>query len=43
VAEAAREFPDVAYRVTEAFGVHEKLAELIALRAGIDITVRSAS
>jgi sirohydrochlorin ferrochelatase len=42
VAEAAREFPEVAYRVTEAFGVHEKLAELIALRAGIDITVRSA-
>jgi sirohydrochlorin ferrochelatase len=43
VAEAAREFPDVAYRVTEAFGVHEKLAELIALRAGIDVAVRGAS
>lgn len=37
VAEAAREFPDVSCRVTGAFGVHEKLAELIALRAGIDI------
>src|SRR5436190_4874010 len=43
VAEAAREFPDVAYRVTEAFGIHEKLAELIALRTGIDIAVRSGS
>src|SRR5438067_3312175 len=30
VAEAARVFPDVEYRVTDAFGVHEKLAELIA-------------
>jgi sirohydrochlorin ferrochelatase len=37
VAEAARQFPDVSFRVTGAFGVHEKLAELIALRAGIDI------
>lgn len=37
VAEAAAEFPNVAYRVTDAFGVHEKLAELIALRAGIDV------
>jgi sirohydrochlorin ferrochelatase len=37
VAEAAREFPQIAYRVTDAFGVHEKLAELIALRAGVDI------
>jgi len=43
VAEAAREFPHVAYRVTEAFGVHEKLAELIALRTGIDIPVRAGS
>jgi hypothetical protein len=33
----------VAYRVTEAFGVHEKLAELIALRTGIDIPVRAGS
>jgi len=37
VAEAAKEFPDLTYRVTDAFGVHEKLAELIALRAGVDI------
>jgi sirohydrochlorin ferrochelatase len=37
VAEAAAEFPNVAYRVTDAFGVHEKLAELIALRAGVDV------
>ena len=37
VAEAAAEFPNVTYRVTDAFGVHEKLAELIALRAGVDV------
>ena len=37
VAEAAREFPHIPFRVTDAFGVHEKLAELIALRAGVDI------
>jgi sirohydrochlorin ferrochelatase len=37
VAEAARGFPGTAYRVTDAFGVHEKLAELIALRAGINV------
>ena len=37
VGEAAREFPDVAFRVTGAFGVHEKLAELIALRAGVEV------
>ncbi|HSQ32370.1 MAG TPA: CbiX/SirB N-terminal domain-containing protein [Gemmatimonadaceae bacterium] len=37
VAEAAREFPDVSFRVTDAFGVHAKLAELIALRAAVDI------
>ena len=37
VAEAAKAFPHVAYRVTDAFGVHEKLAEVIALRAGVDV------
>jgi len=37
VAEAAQAFPQVSYRVTGAFGVHEKLAELIALRAGVDV------
>jgi sirohydrochlorin ferrochelatase len=40
VAEAARAFPQVSYRVTDAFGVHEKLAELIALRAGVDVAKR---
>ena len=35
VAEAAAGFPGVAYRVTTAFGVHEKLGELILLRAGV--------
>lgn len=37
VAEAAQPFPEVRFRVTDAFGVHEKLAELIALRAGVDV------
>ena len=37
VSEAARAFPNVTCRVTDAFGVHEKLAELIAMRAGVDI------
>ena len=36
-AEAARGFPQVAHRVTDAFGVHEKLGELIALRAGVEV------
>ena len=35
VAAAAARFPDVAWRVTPAFGVHEKLGELILERAGI--------
>lgn len=35
VAEAAAAFPGVAYSVTTAFGVHEKLGELILLRAGV--------
>jgi sirohydrochlorin ferrochelatase len=37
VQEAAAGFPQVAYRVTNAFGVNEKLAELIATRAGVAI------
>ena len=37
VAEAASAFPAVSCRVTPAFGVNEKLAEVIALRAGVDI------
>lgn len=36
VSEAAREFPHVTFSVTPAFGVHEKLAELILDRAGIE-------
>jgi sirohydrochlorin ferrochelatase len=35
VGEAAAAHPDVRYRVTQAFGIHEKLAEIILLRAGI--------
>lgn len=33
--EAARRYPHVEVRVTEAFGVHTKLAEVILERAGI--------
>jgi sirohydrochlorin ferrochelatase len=40
VSEAARAFPHVTFSVTPAFGVHEKLAELILERAGIE-AVRS--
>ncbi|HET7565361.1 MAG TPA: CbiX/SirB N-terminal domain-containing protein [Gemmatimonadaceae bacterium] len=35
VAEAAQAFPDVAYAVTPAFGLHDKLAEVVLERAGI--------
>ncbi len=37
VQEAAQAFPQVSYRVTDAFGVNEKLAEVIATRAGVNI------
>jgi sirohydrochlorin ferrochelatase len=37
VAEAAAAHPDVNVRVTSAFGVHEKLAELILGRAGLPV------
>lgn len=37
VAEAATAYPSVDIRVTSAFGVHEKLAELILGRAGVAI------
>jgi len=37
VAEAARKHPRLRVRVTPAFGVHAKLAEVIAERAGVDI------
>lgn len=36
VADAAKTFPHVIFNVTPAFGVHEKLAELILDRAGIE-------
>jgi len=36
VAQAAKPFPHVTFSVTPAFGVHEKLAELVLERAGID-------
>ena len=39
VAEAAARHPHVRYAVTPGFGVHEKLAELILLRAGIEAKV----
>ena len=35
-AAAAAQFPGVTHRMTDAFGVHEKLGELILLRAGIE-------
>jgi sirohydrochlorin ferrochelatase len=37
VAEAAAAFPALDVRVTSAFGVHEKLAELILGRAGVAV------
>jgi hypothetical protein len=37
VAEAAAPYPALAVRVTSAFGVHEKLAELILGRAGLRV------
>jgi sirohydrochlorin ferrochelatase len=38
VAAAAEDFPDLDVRVTNAFGVHEKLAEVILERAGLPVT-----
>jgi sirohydrochlorin ferrochelatase len=35
VAEAAAAFPTVHHRVTEPFGLHDKLAEVICERAGM--------
>ena len=40
VAEAATAYPTLDIRVTSAFGVHEKLAELILGRAGVPVTHR---
>jgi sirohydrochlorin ferrochelatase len=39
VADAAKNFPNVTFAVTPAFGVHEKLAELVLLRAGVEPVV----
>jgi sirohydrochlorin cobaltochelatase len=36
VSNTAKAFPQVAFNVTPAFGVHEKLAELVLERAGIE-------
>lgn len=35
VAAVARGFPDVSFNVTPAFGLHEKLAEVVLERAGV--------
>jgi hypothetical protein len=35
VANVARGFPNVSFTVTPAFGLHEKLAEVVLERAGI--------
>ena len=36
VADAAKNFPNVTFAVTPAFGVHEKLAEIVLARAGVE-------
>ena len=35
VAQAARAFPEVAFNVTPAFGLHEKLAQVVLERAAV--------
>jgi sirohydrochlorin ferrochelatase len=37
VAEVARAFPGVSFTVTPAFGLHEKLAEVVLERAGVGV------
>jgi len=37
VADVARKFPQVSFNVTPAFGLHEKLAEVVLERAGLGI------
>jgi sirohydrochlorin ferrochelatase len=37
VADVARSFPQVSFSVTPAFGLHEKLAEVVLERAGVGI------
>jgi sirohydrochlorin ferrochelatase len=41
VAEATRRYAGLSVRVTPAFGVHAKLAEVIAERAGVEVTSES--
>src|SRR5437764_11756298 len=43
VAEATTPYPQLAVRVTSAFGVHEKLAELILGRAGLSVVLPMTS
>jgi sirohydrochlorin cobaltochelatase len=37
VADVARRFPRVSFSVTPAFGLHEKLAEVVLERAGVGV------
>ena len=37
VGEAARSFPNVTFNVTPAFGLHEKLAQVVLERAGVGV------
>jgi sirohydrochlorin ferrochelatase len=37
VADVARDYPGIAYRVTPAFGLHEKVAEVVLERAGVGV------
>jgi sirohydrochlorin ferrochelatase len=36
VGDAAKDFPNVTFAVTAAFGVHERLAEIVLSRAGVE-------
>ena len=40
VAEAAQDFPGIAYCVTEPLGVHEKIGEVVLERAGLWVAVQ---
>jgi sirohydrochlorin ferrochelatase len=37
VSDVARRFPQVSFSVTPAFGLHEKLAEVVLERAGVGV------
>lgn len=43
IAEATKPFPELAVQVTSAFGVHEKLAEVILARAGMSVVLPMTS